>query len=228
LRQAALAALLLAAVVGTVYVAAQDGGQGAIAALANAGGEAALERELAATKAQLAREASIISALKTKEGQFKAAFSQASTTSLAAAGTKRGSGVRVQTQQLDGEAPAAADPAAAAAIDPARQKKTDAGDPDKCPVIYPLHKAFSPAATVSEVETHCRGATWGCIECKKSLHANVVAELAPIREKAAQLTAHPGRVTELLDSGADKARTIARETMRQVKDLMGLPAAVAP
>jgi hypothetical protein len=122
-RQAALAALLLAAVVGTVYVAAQDGGQGAISALANAGGEAALERELAATKAQLAREASIISALKTKEGQFKAAFSQAGTTSLAAAGTKRGSGVRVQTQQLDGEAPAAADPAAAAAIDPARQKK---------------------------------------------------------------------------------------------------------
>ena len=123
MRQAALAALLLAAVVGTVYVAAQDGGHGAIAALANAGGEAALERELAATKAQLAREASIISALKTKEGQFKAAFSQASTTSLAAAGTKRGSGVRVQTQQLDGEAPAAEDPAAAAAIDPARQKK---------------------------------------------------------------------------------------------------------
>lgn len=112
--------------------------------------------------------------------------------------------------------------------DPARQKKTDAGDPDNCPVVYPLHKAFSPAATVSEVETNCRGATWGCIECKKSLHANVVAELAPIREKAAQLTAHPGRVTELLDSGADKARTIARETMRQVKDLMGLPAAVAP
>jgi len=125
-RQAAVAALLLAAVVGTVYVSAQDGERGAIAALARgsgSAGEAALERELAATKAQLSHEAAIISALKTKEGQFKAAFNQVGTTSLAAAGMKRGSGVRVQTQQLDGEAPAAEDPAAAAAIDPARQKK---------------------------------------------------------------------------------------------------------
>lgn len=114
-----------------------------------------------------------------------------------------------------------------AVTDPARQKKTDAGEPDKCPVIYQLHKAFSPDATVVEVETNCRGAKWGCIDCKKSLHGHVVAALAPIREKAAEFSAQPGRVTELLDAGASKARVVARATLAQVKDKMGLPAATA-
>jgi len=90
-RQAAAAALLMAAVACTVYVAAQDGGAaGTIAALAGAparGGQAALEHQLAATKAKLAHEASIISSLKAKEGQFRAAFKQAGTSSLASAAT---------------------------------------------------------------------------------------------------------------------------------------------
>ena len=114
-----------------------------------------------------------------------------------------------------------------AVTDPARQKKTDAGEPDRCPVIYPLHKAFSPEATVAEVETNCRGAKWGCIDCKKSLHGHLVRALAPIRDKAAELAATPGRVAGLLDAGAAKARVAARATLAEVKDRMGLPAVVS-
>ena len=110
-----------------------------------------------------------------------------------------------------------------AVTDPARQKKTDAGDPDKCPVIYPLHRAFSPATTVADVETNCRGAKWGCVDCKKSLHGHMVAELAPIRARAAELQANPARVDELVHRGAAKARVLARETLHEVKDRMGLP-----
>ena len=111
-----------------------------------------------------------------------------------------------------------------AVTDPARQKKSDPGDPAKCPVIYQLHRAFSPAATVAEVEANCRGAKWGCIDCKKSLHANLTAELTPIRERAVELSAAPARVTELMNAGAERASTIARATIATVKDRMGLPA----
>lgn len=110
-----------------------------------------------------------------------------------------------------------------AVTDPARQKKTDAGEPDKCPVIYQLHRAFSPADTVAEVEANCRGAKWGCIDCKKALHANLAAELAPIREAAADLQSKPEQVDEILASGADKARIEAGATLRTVKERMGLP-----
>ena len=114
-----------------------------------------------------------------------------------------------------------------AITDPARQKKTDACEPEKCPVIYQLHRSFSPASTVAEVEANCRGAKWGCIDCKKSLHGNLVAALAPIRDRAADLATHPGRVTELLTAGAEKARVVARATLSEVKERMGLPVAVA-
>jgi tryptophanyl-tRNA synthetase len=111
-----------------------------------------------------------------------------------------------------------------AITDPARQRKSDPGDPDKCKTIYELHKAFSPAATVTEVGENCRGAKWGCIDCKKVLHANMVAELTPIRERATALAATPARVDEMLSGGAAKARVVARETMRTVKQRMGLDA----
>jgi tryptophanyl-tRNA synthetase len=112
-----------------------------------------------------------------------------------------------------------------APTDPARQRKTDSGDPDKCPIIYPLHKAFSPETTLREVETNCRGAQWGCIDCKKSLLANMVSELTPIRERAKELHANPSRVTDALEAGGEKARAVARTTIRTVKERMGLPLA---
>ena len=110
-----------------------------------------------------------------------------------------------------------------AVTDPARQRKTDRGDPGKCPLIYQLHRAFSPEATVHEVETNCREAKWGCIDCKKSLLANMVRELAPIRERAKELEANPARVTATLEAGAAKARAVARKTIAHVKEKMGLP-----
>ncbi len=110
-----------------------------------------------------------------------------------------------------------------AVTDPARQRKTDKGDPDKCPIIYQLHRAFSPEATVHEVETNCREAKWGCIDCKKALLTNVVNELTPIRERAKALEAKPALVKETLEAGASKARAVARKTIRHVKEKMGLP-----
>ncbi len=112
-----------------------------------------------------------------------------------------------------------------APTDPARQRKTDKGDPDKCPIIYQLHKAFSPESTVHEVETNCRGAQWGCIDCKKSLLTNIVSELTPIRERAKELQANPAIVNGALETGAEKARAVAQKTIRTVKDMMGLPLA---
>jgi len=111
-----------------------------------------------------------------------------------------------------------------AITDPARQRKTDPGEPDKCKTIFELHKAFSPAETVIEVADNCRGAKWGCIDCKKVLHANMVQELTPIRTRAEALQADPKRVDALLAEGGAKARTVAKETMRAVKDAMGLDA----
>lgn len=111
-----------------------------------------------------------------------------------------------------------------AITDPARQRKTDPGDPDKCRTVFELHKAFSPEETVREVADNCRGAKWGCIDCKKVLHANMVQELTPIRTRAQALQENPSQVDALLAAGGAKARVVAKETMRAVKDAMGLDA----
>jgi tryptophanyl-tRNA synthetase len=112
-----------------------------------------------------------------------------------------------------------------AITDPARQKKTDPGEPDKCPLVYQLHRAFSPPETVKEVEEKCRGAGWGCVDCKKALHGHMVTALAPIRERSAELNANPKEVDALLDAGAAKASKIAKQTIHEVKTMMGLPEA---
>jgi tryptophanyl-tRNA synthetase len=111
-----------------------------------------------------------------------------------------------------------------AITDPARQRKTDPGTPENCKTVFELHKAFSPAQTVQEVDENCRGAKWGCIDCKKVLHANMAAELTPIRTRAEALKADPARVDALLAEGGRKARVVAQETIHTVKDRMGLDA----
>ena len=110
-----------------------------------------------------------------------------------------------------------------AVTDPARVKRTDPGNPEICN-IFALHRAFSPAETVTHVDAQCRSAGWGCIDCKKVLHGNIVAELAPIQARAAGLRAEPKRVLAALASGAERARELAKETMREVRDHMGLTA----
>jgi tryptophanyl-tRNA synthetase len=104
--------------------------------------------------------------------------------------------------------------------DPKRIKRTDPGTPEVCNIFH-LHKAFSPAVTVEHVATQCSTAGWGCIDCKKVLLESMEAELAPIRSRADELRAHPARLDDALAAGAAKCRTVARETMRGVRDRMG-------
>jgi tryptophanyl-tRNA synthetase len=118
-----------------------------------------------------------------------------------------------------------------AVTDPQRVRKSDPGRPEVCNV-FTLHKAFSPAETVAEVDTNCRSAAWGCIDCKKVLLGHMLTELTPIRTRAQLLAEQPAQVLDALADGARTARGIAQETMREVKERMGLgplqaPAAVA-
>jgi tryptophanyl-tRNA synthetase len=108
-----------------------------------------------------------------------------------------------------------------AMTDPARIKKTDPGTPEICN-IYHLHKAFSPPETVTHVALQCSTAGWGCIDCKKVLAASMETELVPIRARAAELAAQPKRIADALAHGAEKARTIARETLAHVREAMGI------
>jgi tryptophanyl-tRNA synthetase len=108
-----------------------------------------------------------------------------------------------------------------AVTDPKRVRRTDPGTPEVCN-IYHLHKAFSDQATVDHVAVQCRTAGWGCIDCKRVLLESMRRELDPIRERAAELRAHPERVTDALHAGAERCRTLARETLREVKERMGL------
>lgn len=108
-----------------------------------------------------------------------------------------------------------------AVTDPKRVRRTDPGDPEVCNIFH-LHRAFSTPAHVEHVAVQCRSAGWGCIECKRTLFESMERELQPIRSRAEALTANPALVTEALDAGAERARTIARTTMAEVKERMGL------
>jgi tryptophanyl-tRNA synthetase len=107
-----------------------------------------------------------------------------------------------------------------AATDPARKTRKDPGNPDVCN-IFTIHQGFSPPAVQAEVAHKCRTAAWGCLDCKRVLADHMIAELTPIRERAAALQAKPGSVRELLRQGAERARTIARATMADVRRHMG-------
>src|SRR4051812_38550578 len=108
-----------------------------------------------------------------------------------------------------------------AVTDPKRVRRTDPGTPEVCN-IYHLHRAFSPPDVVTHVETQCRTAGWGCIECKKVLLENMNAELTPIRRRAEEIRAHPETVDQVIGDGATTARRVAGETMHEVKNRMGL------
>jgi tryptophanyl-tRNA synthetase len=108
-----------------------------------------------------------------------------------------------------------------AVTDPKRVRRTDPGTPEVCN-IYHLHKAFSPAATVEHVAVQCRTAGWGCIDCKKVLHESMEKELAPIRARAREIAANPARMHKDLAAGAEHAGSVAKETMKDVKQKMGL------
>ena len=108
-----------------------------------------------------------------------------------------------------------------AVTDPKRVKRTDPGTPEVCN-IYHLHKAFSPPATVEHVAVQCTSAGWGCIDCKKVLHEHMTAELTPIQARARELQEKPELVGAALASGTERCQKIARETISEVRDRMGI------
>lgn len=107
-----------------------------------------------------------------------------------------------------------------AATDPARKTRKDPGNPDLCNV-FTIHQGFSPPDVQHTVAVNCRTAGWGCLDCKRVLADQMIAALAPVRERAVALQSDPGRVRALLASGAERARAIARRTMHEVRRRMG-------
>jgi len=107
--------------------------------------------------------------------------------------------------------------------DPARVRRTDPGDPDKCPV-FELHKVYSDDATRSWAAQGCRSAGIGCLECKKPLIDKVVEEVTGMRKRAQEYEESPELVRNILAEGFEKARETARETLDDVRRAMHLRA----
>ena len=105
--------------------------------------------------------------------------------------------------------------------DPARVKRTDPGEPEKCPV-WQLHLVYSDVKTKDWVQLGCRNAGIGCLECKQPVIDAVLAELKPIRERAERYLEDPTLVRNIVADGAEKADRVAQETMRDVRQAMGL------
>jgi tryptophanyl-tRNA synthetase len=105
--------------------------------------------------------------------------------------------------------------------DPARVRRTDPGNPEKCPV-WQFHQVYSDDATCQWVMAGCTSAGIGCLECKQPVIDAVLNELAPIRERAAYYEDNPDQVRNILADGCEKAQELARDTMRDVREAMGL------
>jgi tryptophanyl-tRNA synthetase len=105
--------------------------------------------------------------------------------------------------------------------DPARVKRSDPGTPEKCPV-WNMHLVYSDEERQKWVRKGCTTAGIGCLECKQPVIEAVLAELAPIRERAQAYLDDPTLVKNILADGCDKARALATETMREVREAMGL------
>jgi tryptophanyl-tRNA synthetase len=105
--------------------------------------------------------------------------------------------------------------------DPARVKRTDPGDPEKCPV-WQFHLVYSDEKTRQWVNQGCRTAGIGCLECKQPVIDSVLAELAPMRERAKRYVDDPTLVRNIVADGNEKAKRLAEETMRDVRPAMGL------
>jgi len=107
-----------------------------------------------------------------------------------------------------------------AVTDPARRYRNDPGHPEICN-IYRLHGYFSPFR-LDEIAEQCRTAKIGCVECKTLLAQEINFTLIPFRERQATLVGNPQYIADILADGAERARVIARETLREVKQRMGL------
>lgn len=108
------------------------------------------------------------------------------------------------------------------ASDTARVRKSDPGNPDVCNV-YEFHKMFSDAGTCNLVNTECRKAGIGCFDCKKRLAEALIARIEPLRQKIELNLSDPERLEGVLRDGSAKARTVAQQTMDEVRAAMKLP-----
>ncbi|MBC8253655.1 MAG: tryptophan--tRNA ligase [Ardenticatenia bacterium] len=106
--------------------------------------------------------------------------------------------------------------------DPQRQRRTDPGRPEVCNV-FSLHQIFTPQETVQQIDSDCRTADIGCVDCKKMLAENLADYFAPLRERRARLAENPDEVWEVLHRGAEKAGVIASQVIDEVKGAVGLP-----
>lgn len=102
-----------------------------------------------------------------------------------------------------------------------RVRRDDPGDPDKCPV-WQLHQVYSDQQTLDWAQQGCRSAGIGCLDCKGPLIDSVLAEQAPIRERAERFSADPDGVRAILEQGSDRARAVAADTLDEVRRAMGL------
>ncbi len=107
--------------------------------------------------------------------------------------------------------------------DPNRQRRTDPGNPDVCNV-FSMHKIFTPAEDVANINVECRRAGIGCVDCKKKLAENMNQYFAPLREKRNTLAQNPAEVWDILQNGAKRASVIAEQTMAEVRKAIDLPA----
>lgn len=106
--------------------------------------------------------------------------------------------------------------------DPQRARRSDPGNPDVCNV-FTMHKIFSSEEEVAMINTECRQAGIGCVDCKKIFAKNLNENLTPFRERRAKLDENPDQVWEVLIDGGKRARVIAQETLAEVKEAIGLP-----
>jgi tryptophanyl-tRNA synthetase len=105
--------------------------------------------------------------------------------------------------------------------DPARARRTDPGDPEKCPV-WQLHLVYSNDETRQWASAGCKSAGIGCLECKQPVIDAVLIEQQVFLERAQPYLDDPSLVKNIVADGCDKARKVAQETMRDVREAVGL------
>jgi tryptophanyl-tRNA synthetase len=100
--------------------------------------------------------------------------------------------------------------------DPQRARRADPGNPDVCNV-FSFHRMYSDGETVERVDRECRGAEIGCVECKKMMAENLISALEPVHQQRAYYETRPDTVRAIIEDGEKAARTVARQTMEQVR-----------
>ena len=106
--------------------------------------------------------------------------------------------------------------------DPRRVRRTDPGDPADCPAYQSFHKIYCTPDELAYVDKGCKTAAIGCLECKKIMIRHVLDELAPIQERRREIDAKPSQVTDVIEDGNRRAHAVAAETMKEVRDAVGM------